>query len=227
MLIRSMERTIVTDTFDGAAQNVRDLTEQYGGYLANDATTTAENGLRVGEFTALIPAVEADSFLQTIDHVGNVTYTAEHLDDASASVQDVQSRLDALNTEKERLNQLIAEAANAEEIAELRLMLQGALSEIDALQSEANRLELELQNVRIFIRLEELSAEAAASAASEPGLGGRMSTAFSQSTRNLRSFVHDMAVSLMIIAPFLLIAAGVAAVILIAVVLIRRFKNGK
>lgn len=228
LLIRSVERTIVTDNYDGASQNIRDLTEQYGGYLADDATTTAENGLRVGEFTAVIPALEADSFLHTIDLLGNVTYTADHYEDASASLLDMQSRLDVLEAEKTRLTELIAEATSADELAQLSTLMQATLAEIDALQAESNRINSELDNVRVSIRLEELYPSVTASPTAEPALKQRMSSAFSQSAANLNSFVHDMAVSLMIIAPFLLAALGVVAVILAAVLIVRRSrKNGK
>lgn len=222
LLIRSVERTIATDHFDAAAQNIRDLTDQYGGYLENDATSTRQDGLRTGEFTAVIPALEADSFLQTIDHVGNVTYTAEHYEDASVTVRDAGARMSALDAEKQRLTELIAEADSAEELTRLNALMQSTLTEIDSLQSETNRLDSELDNVRVSIRLEELYAAATAEPTQTPGLSQRMSTAFSESAHNLRSFVHDMAVSLMIIAPFALAVLGVSAVIAVIVVIIRR-----
>lgn len=225
LLIRSVERTIITDNYDGASQNIRDLTEQYGGYLADDATTTAENGLRVGQFTAVIPALEADSFLHTIDLVGNVTYTADHYEDATADLLDVQSRLDVLEAEKARLSELISEATSADELAQLSALMQATLAEIDALQAESNRINSELDNVRISIRLEELYPSVTASPTAEPALKQRMSSAFSQSAANLNSFVHDMAVSLMIIAPFLLAALGVVAVILAVVLIVRRCRK--
>lgn len=225
MLIRSVERTIVTNNYDGASQNIRDLTEQYGGYLADDATTTAADGLRVGEFTAVVPALEADSFLQTVDHIGNVTYTADHYEDASLSVQDVQSRINALQAEQDRLSELIPTAADADELSRLSTLMQATLSEIDVLQSEANLLESKMENVRVSITLEELYAASTASPTAEPKLTQRMSSAFSQSAANLQSFVHDMAVSLMIIAPFLLVALGVVAVVTAIVLSIRHIRR--
>ena len=54
-----------------------------------------------------------------------------------------------------------------------------------------------------------------------PGLSQRMSAAFSESAQNLQLFVHDMAVSLMIIAPFALAVLGLAAAITVIVLVIR------
>lgn len=225
MLIRSVERTITTDNFDGAGQNIRDLTEQYGGYLATDATTTAASGLRTGEFTAVIPAVEADSFLQTIDHVGSVTYTAEHYEDASASVHDIQSRITALQAEQDRINQLLAEAASADEIAQLSALMQANIAEMHALESETNRLNSDLNNVRVFIRLEELYVSSTLSPTAEPALRELMGTAFQQSAGNFQSFVRDMAVTLMILAPYLLAAAVVLLVVLAAIWLVLHIRR--
>lgn len=220
-LIRSVERTILTDNFDGASQNIRDLTEQYCGYLADDAVTTAANGLRTGAFTAVIPALDADNFLQAIDHIGNVTYTAEHFDDVSDDIRDVQARLDAIDAELLRLNELLASAQSADEIAQLSAQIQAALTRSDEIQSEAVRLKTDTDNVRISIILEELFSAASASPTITPELAQRMGAAFSQSAQNLQSFLRDMAVSLMIIAPFLIAVLLIAAVVF-AVILIRR-----
>ena len=221
LLIRSVERTIATDSFDAAAQNVRDLADQYGGYLETDSTTTQQDGLRIGQFTAVIPALEADSFLQTIDHVGNVIYTAEHFEDASVTVRDASARMSALEAEKQRLTELISQADTADELTQLNALLQSTLTEIDSLQSENNRLSNELDNVRVSIRVEELYAAATAEPTQAPGLSQRMSAAFSESAQNLQLFVHDMAVSLMIIAPFALAVLGLAAAITVIVLVIR------
>ena len=225
MLIRSVERTIVTDNYDGVCQNIRDLTEQYGGYLADDATSTAENGLRSGAFTAVIPALEADNFLHTIDLLGNVTYTAEHFEDASPTMLDIQNRLNVLTAEQDRLTALIAEAASADELAQLSAMLTATMGEIDALKAESGRISSELDNVRVSICVEELYPSVSASPTAEPALSVRMSSAFSRSANHLSSFIRDMAVSLMIIAPFLLIALAAAAIILAVVLLVRRSRR--
>ena len=223
LLIRSVERTILTENFDSVSQNIRDLTEQYGGYLADDAVSTAA-GLRTGEFTAVVPAVEADSFLQTIDLLGNVTYSADHQKDVSPSVLDVQTRLDALTAEQQRLNEMIAAATDADELARLSLQMEVTLNKLDAVQTESNTLKREMESVRISIRLEEHLSSASAAPTSDPALGRRMSAAFSQSADTLQSFVHDMAVSLMIMAP-VLIGAAVIAIIVIAAVLIIRHRR--
>lgn len=225
LLVRSVDRTIVTENFDSASQSIRDLTEQYCGYLADDAVTTAENGLRVGQLTAVIPAMEADSFLQMIDHVGNVTYTAEHLEDVSASVRDVQARLESLSIEQQRLNELIAAAADADELARLSMQMEITLNKLDEAQSESAVLQSRLDNVRIAIRLEELFAAASASPTAAPDIANRMGDAFIRSADNMLSFMRDMAVSLMIIAPFLLAVLAAAAIVLIVIWYIRRKKQ--
>lgn len=222
LMIRSAERTIATDSYDAAAQNIRDLADQYGGYLETDSTATGNDGLRTGELIAAIPALEADSFLQTIEHVGNVTYTAEHYEDASITVRDASDRIGVLEAERDRLIELIATASDAEELSRLNALMQSTLTEIDSLQAESNRLSNELETVRVTIRLEELYAMATAEPTQAPSLSRRMSTAFSESAQNLKSFVHDMIVSLTIIAPFALAALAAAAVITAIVLAIRR-----
>ncbi len=226
LLIRSANRTIATDGFDAAAQQIRDLTEQYNGYLETDSVSMKEDGTRIGEFTAVISALEADSFLQTIDHVGNVTCTAEHYEDASVTVRDASERMDVLEAEKARLSELIAAATSADELSRLSALMQSTLAEIDSLQSENSRLTNETDNVRVSIRLEELYA-ATAEPTLAPGLSQRMGAAFGESAHNLQLFVHDMAVSLMIIAPFALAVLGAAAVITVIVVIIRRHRKKK
>lgn len=226
LLIRSVSRTIATDGFDAAAQKIRDLAEQYNGYLETDSVATKDDGTRTGEFIAVISALEADSFLQTIDHVGNVTYTAEHYEDASVTIRDASERMGVLEAEKNRLSDLIAAATSADEMSNLNALMQSTLNEIDSLQSENNRLSNETDNVRVSIRLEELYA-ATAEPTLAPGLSQRMGAAFGESAHNLQLFVHDMAVSLMIIAPFALVVLGAAVIVTVIVVIIRCHRRKK
>ena len=118
----------------------------------------------------------------------------------------------------------LAQATESEELARLSALMQSVVAQMEQLHAESARLNSELENVRISIRLEELYPSVSASPTAEPALSKRMSSAFSQSAENLNSFVHDMAVSLMIIAPFLLVVLGIAAVVL-AVVLILRHRR--
>lgn len=227
LLIRSAQRTIITENYDADAQSIRDLSEQYGGYLEKDAVSMLTDGLRVGEMTCVLPAMEADSFLQAVDHIGSVSYTAERFEDATLSLRDASERLEALEAERARLTELIAGAQTAEELSRLDGLMQTTLAAIDELQADNSRLNSELMHVRVSIRLEELYVAVTAMPTAVPALAQRMSTAFSESASSLKLFVHDMAVSLMIIAPFALAVLGVAAVIAVIALAVRRARRGR
>lgn len=220
LLIRSAGRSILTDEFDAASQRLRDLTEQYGGYMEEDTVSTGANGLRTADMVCVAPAQDADDFLLAVDHVGVVTRTTEHFEDTSANVQDVTERMSVLESERDRLSNLIEAADSAEELERLKALMRSTLTEIESLQADHARLSNELNHVCVAIHLEEAAAVPVAD--SPTGLIGRMSNAFTRSVRDLKAFARDMAVSLMVIAPYALIALGVAALLYALARLTRR-----
>ena len=83
-----------------------------------------------------MPAEELDAFLQALDFISEVSYRSLNSEDISANYYDAQGRLETLRLEKDRLNELIAEAADSAELERLDAQLKDVYTQIDALESK-------------------------------------------------------------------------------------------
>ena len=221
LLVLSALREIYTDSFDTAHAQVQDLAEEYGGYIVSDAVRSGE-GTRSAELIAAIPRDDLDAFLAALDYLGTVTQAELNAEDVSLNYFDAQGRLDALAAERDRLQALVSEAQDAEEMAALNAQLEDVFARIDALEHDSRSWEsaLELAQVRILLREGEPGA---VGALPDEQLGARMQGGFRGSLQSLKRFFGDMAVSLAVLAPVAAIVLPVViAVRVLAVVLVHR-----
>ena len=215
LFVRSAARELYSNEFDATHQSIADLVEEYNGHVVSDALS-GQAGARIATIAADVPAEELDAFLQALDFVGDVTYRVVNSEDISANYYDAQGRLETLRLEKDRLNELIATAANSEELQALDAQLQDAYAQIDALESKLRNFDRQLEYARVDIILHEgVQLEATAITGGTQG-GGTARQGWQRSLDSLGAFFHDMGVSLAVIAPY----AGIAVAALLVVALI-------
>ena len=228
LLARSAFREIYTESasFDAAHAQVADLAGEYGGYLLEDAVTTAE-GAKSAEMLAAVPQEDLEPFLAALDYLGTVTQAELNAEDITLNYYDAQGRLETLSTERDRLQALIAEATDAEEIAALDAQLEDVFARIDALEANFRTYEDELQLARVRILLHE-GEPGAIGAAPDEKLNQRMNSGFQNTLSSLKRFFSDMAVSLAVLAPVAAIVLPVViAIWVIAAVLIKRHRRAR
>ena len=163
-----------------------------------------------------MPTAELDAFLQALDFVSEVTYRSVNSEDISTNYYDAQGRLETLRLEKDRLNELIATAADSEELQALDAQLQEVYAQIDTLESKLRNFDSQLEYARVDIVLHEGAQLKATAITGGTTTGGSASQGLRRSLESLGAFFHDMGVSLAVIAPYAGIA--VAAVLVVALI---------
>lgn len=139
-------------------------------------------------------------------------------EDLTQQYAEINARLTTLDRATRQYNQLIAQAASAEEIETLAANAESVQAQIDALEEAIRAWDTACEYATVTLSL---GTQAAAPAGLESGedaaLGARMGTAFSQ----MLDFLQDMLVSLAYLAPALFAIAIVA----IAIALVRKSKK--
>lgn len=116
--------------------------------------------------------------MQALDFIGEVSYRSLNSEDISVNYYDAQGRLETLRLEKDRLNELIAEAADSAELERLDAQLKDVYTQIDALESKLRNFDSQLEQARVDIVLREgaqLEATAITGGASSGGTASRAS----------------------------------------------------
>ena len=126
-LIRTAWLELESTEFDEAAQALKDLTEEYGGYFENSSVANHKNGSRWGDYTIRVPAERFEAFLNQAGTLCHLTWQEVTQDDVSEVYYDTEGRLKTQEIKLERLQALLAKAEVMEDI----ITLESAISETE------------------------------------------------------------------------------------------------
>ena len=148
-----------------------ELTAQIGaldGYIENqelyNGSAQASYRHRSANLTVRIPADKLDSFVQQVKGVSNVVSYNESQEDVTLTYVSTESRIKALETEQERLLELLAQAQNMSDLLEIEARLTDVRYELESVTSQllvlANKVDyatvrLYISQVREYTEVEE------------------------------------------------------------------------
>ena len=188
-IIYTGSMSLETTGFDTAVQALTELADSLGGYLESSTMGGGGRGYRWGEYTVRVPSAQFQNFLNRAGELAHVTWQNQNLESITETYYDTEGRLKTQQIKLERLQKLLAQAENMEDIITLESAisetewnienLSGTLRHYDALVDFAT-ITVNLQEVYKYSDTEELPEN----------FGDRMGTALS---RGWSSFVDGMA----------------------------------
>ena len=221
-LIRKIWLNAETEDMDPILASVEERVAQLGGYVESrevyNGSRYSGYTYRNASLTIRIPAQKLDEFVAHVGGQANITSTTETAEDITLTYVATESRMKALQTEQDRLLELLSQAENMEEILQIEKRLtevRGDLEEVTSkLRVYDNMVDygtvyLELSEVREYTVIEE-----------EPkGFFQRIGTGFMQGLKNMGKFFTELAIFLIVAIPYVLPFAIIAVVVIL---LIRR-----
>lgn len=205
-----------------------ELTKQIGtldGYIENqelyNGSSYASYRHRSANLTVRIPADKLDEFIGQVKDVSNVVSYNESQEDVTLTYVSTESRIKALETEQERLLELLSQAENMSDLLEIEARLTDVRYELESVTSQllvlANKVDY--ATVRLYI-----SQVTEYTEVEEQTVWQRISSGFKGNLKDLGEGLVDFFVWIITYSPQLLLAA-----VLIAggSFLLRRIKKGK
>ena len=128
-LIRTFTLEAETLEFDSFVSSVKNTVAELGGYIESSGVSGNSYNYtsnRSANFVCRIPSEMLDSFVSTVGGLGNITYSYEDATDVTLSYVDTESRIASLQTEYDRLLELLAEADSLDSI----IILEQRISEV-------------------------------------------------------------------------------------------------
>ena len=188
-IIHTGSMNLETTEFDAAAQALTTLADTLGGYLESSTVGNGGRSYRWAEYTVRVPADRFQSFLDQAGGLAHVTWQNTDLQNITETYYDTEGRLKTQQIKLERLQKLLAQAENMEDIITIESAisetewniedLSGTLRHYDALVDFAT-ITVSLQEVYKYSDTEELPEN----------FGDRLGSALS---RGWHSFVDGMA----------------------------------
>lgn len=222
-IIKTYDYRYETEEFDKSLENLKELIEKYGGYVASsDLSGTTRRCLYL---TAKIPADASDNFVKNTGSLGTLTSQSENAEDVTLEYTDTESRISSLKTEQQRLNELLKDADSLETVIALEDRLTEVRYELESYQSRKNQLDSLITYSTVNIELKEVNYTVEVD---DSTFVSRIVTGLKASLRDVKISVTDFAVWFIVNIPYFLIWIVVIFVIVkIIKAFVRRMRRKK
>lgn len=223
-LIKTVYLEMQTREFDALIDGLSTKVSEMGGYIESSSiggNSYYYESTRSAYFTVRVPSDRLDEFVEVVGELGNVTRKNESVEDVTLQYVDTESRKKALETEQERLLELLEQAENMENLLAIESKLSEVRYELENYGSQLRMLDnqIDYSSVNVDITEVERITEAKDRSFFEE-IADRFGDSLYAVGRGLRGFVIVFIGSLPVLA--------VWAVIIGAVVLVvRRILRGK
>lgn len=226
-LIRTVYLSLQTTEFDSVLSNLASKTTELGGYIENSSVSGNSyyyQSTRYASYTIRIPSAKLDQFVEVVKELGNVTHKNESVEDVTLRYVDVESRKKALETEQERLMELLSNAENMEDLLAIEDKLSEVRYELENYGSQLRMLDNQIDYSTVNVDIDEVDR---VTETGEKGFFEEIKDRFGDSLyvvgRGIRSFTIGFIGSL----PIILVWAVIIVVIVIIVRSIFKKRNKK
>lgn len=209
-LVRTADMTLRTQRFDEAQEQIKALLTEKGGYIES-LYQYGESARRLS-LSMRVPADQLDAFLSGMEGMGRVTDRSESVTDMTLQYADNAARLQTLYAKRDRLNDLLKQAAEVSDLIEIESAIADTQYQIDSYETSQRHIDSRVSMSAVNVTLMEDTA--ADTAQAEISFGQRIRAAFSASVEWTGEFLRDMAVFVIIILPVAVPLALIIGVIL-------------
>ena len=229
-LITTIHLNAETEDLDATLSYVDSKIAALGGYIESqdiyNGSAYSSYRYRSANITVRIPADNLDQFVNHVSESANIVSRNTSTENVTLTYISVQSRITALETEEARLLELMAKAENMEDLLTIQGRLTDVRTELEQYASQLRLLDNKIDYGTIYLNLEEVKEYTEVEEEPET-FWDRISTGFVKSLKNLWSGIKEITIFFIIIIPYLLPFALIAAVIILICKLANRKKAKK
>lgn len=193
-IIYTATLSLETKEFDAASQALAALVSDVGGYF--ESRSVDQGRYRSMDAVVRVPAAEFLSFLDRAGETAHVANRAEYLDDVSEAYYDQESRLATQRTKLERLQELLRQAQDMEDIITIESAISETELEIEFLTGSLRKYDSKINFSTITLSLREvyrLSTDEEVPLTFGQRLGSAFSTGFQRGVEGLEDFAIGVA----------------------------------
>lgn len=183
-LIRNVDLSFETTDFDTFIQDIQSKTTALGGYIeSSDLSGNAYTDRhRYAYFTLRIPKPQVDTFLSFAEGEANLTRKYENTQDITLQYYDTESRKKALQSEYDRLLELMAKAESVDAVIAIEQRLSEIRYQLDSFESDLRRYDNQVDYSTITVNVSETTVLTAS----------EKSSFWSRVQANLESNIEDL-----------------------------------
>lgn len=202
-LIRTVDITLETKSFDTLKTELEKAVDSFGGYAEYTTLNTPSyhNASRHYSLTLRIPSENLDTFLEKAGTLGTITHHTESQEDITLDYVDLTTYQSSLDIEYEKVTQLLEQATDLDQILLLESKLSDLRYERDRLESRIRTYDNLIEYSTVHMEIEEVAFEKPV----KDSLGTRISTTFRSSMETVKVFSLNLVVGIIGNLPILLL----------------------
>lgn len=192
-MILTAHLSMETQDLDETTATILQLIASYQGYVQKSSSYTRGNGSKAYEATLRIPAESYPAFLEEIKSSGNTTSYSDEIEDVTDAYTDIQSRLNSLKAQEEKVLEFYKDAATIEDLMSIESRLSDIRYEIEYYEARIKNYDLLIAYSTLYLTVYETTVYTPVN----PGFFTRVRNAFTNGFLNLVNFVEDILVDVL------------------------------
>ena len=215
-IIKTANMSAETKNFDEFLSTVENYLREKGGYIENKETNNnVDFGGRKCYLIIRIPSSELDGLMKKIGENATVTYEIIIANDVTDSYNDSQRQIEVLETEQERLLELLKKAESLDDILEIEARLTKIRYELSSYEQQLEEYDNSVSYSAISLNVSEVERETVAKTDS---FLTRVSDGFMSSLASIGNGFITLAIGFLSIIPYLLL---IAVILLVAYFIVK------
>ena len=234
-IIYTASVSIETTEFDKAVAALENQVQKIGGFVESsnvtgdtqynsDGTTTVVN--RWAYYTVRIPCDHFESFLHETEGFGNVTSTSRDAQNVTSAYTDYEARLSSLNTQEERLLDMLAKSEDVETLIALEQRLSDVRYEIESIERNLRNYDMQIKYSTVNLDLREVEVYTPTVPVRRTfgqKLADSLSDGWNGFTRGIQNVILGLASAL----PALILLAVIIAAVIVCIKKARKKRKAK
>ena len=215
-IIKTANMSAETKNFDEFLSTVENYLREKGGYIENKETNNnADFAGRKCYLTIRIPEAELDGLMKKIGENATVTYENISANDVTDSYNDSERQIEVLETEQQRLLELLKKAESLDDILEIESRLTKIRYELSSYEQQIEEYDDSVSYSALSLNVSEVERETVAKTDS---FFTRVSEGFMTSISDIGNGFTTLAVGFLSITPYLVL---IAVILLIAYFIVK------
>ena len=217
-VVKTATLSIKTKNYDEFMSSIKQKIEMYGGYIEQSQEynydTASDRNANMG---VKIPADKLEKFIEEIALIGTITSKTIASDDITDSYIDVESRINALETEEKTLLGLLEKAESLTDVIELQERISVVRSELESIKAQKQSYDGMIAYSEVSIDINEVERVVE----EDDTFFGEVKEKLMNNLYDLSDFFRDFAINLIAALPYIAIIGVVAVAVIVVVKKVR------
>lgn len=229
-LIKTVNMSVETKEFDVLLENLENKVTQLGGYIENlesynGSVYSSYKSSRNANLTIRIPQHQLNVFLDEVGSISNVLRRSENVQDITLTYVDLESHKKVLETERDRLIELLKQAQELEDILTIESRLTEVRYQLESMEAQLRTYDNRVNYSTVHLSINEVLE---LTPVVEETPWQRISGGFVDSLKNVGHGLVEFVIWFIVSIPYFVIWGVVITIIVFIIKGLKKiFKSGK